>query len=170
LTDGLEADRSRLEELLVSHMSRLMRDVRSLSPAQWSDVELTMPQARALVFLGHGTRRMKELSAHLRSGMPSATSMVDRLVKNGLVERVKDPSDRRVVAIRLTGAGGEVVERFLRLGRLKYEALADALTLEELRTAVPAIEMLSEAAGRRRKASTSDSDAIQLEAPPAQQG
>jgi DNA-binding MarR family transcriptional regulator len=164
----LEGTREALEERLVRHMGRLMADVRSLSPVQWSEAELTMPQARALVFLGHGTRRMKELSAHLRSGMPSATSMVDRLVKKGLVERVEDRSDRRVVAIRLTAAGGEVVERFLRMGRMRYEALADVLTLEELRAAVPVIEMLSRAAKRRKGANQSETEGNGSEARSAQ--
>ena len=164
----MEGTREALEELLVRHMGRLMADVRSLSPVQWSEAELTMPQARALVFLGHGTRRMKELSAHLRSGMPSATSMVDRMVKKGLVERVEDRSDRRVVAIRLTAAGGEVVERFLRMGRMRYEALADVLTLAELQAAVPVIEMLSRAAKRHKGANQSETEGNGPEARSAQ--
>ena len=95
---------------------------------------------------------MSQLSSYLGSGMPSATSMIDRLVKKGLVERVEDASDRRVVSCRLTSAGHEVVEQFLRMGRTRNEALAGLLTLEELRTVVPALEILSNAAARRSRA------------------
>ena len=160
----MKKSRERLEELLAEHMARLMREVRSLSPAQWSDVELTMPQARTLVFLSHGPKRMSELSAHLGCGMPSATSMIDRLVKKGLVERAEDSSDRRVVACSLTPAGGEVVERFLRMGRMKYEALADILTEEELEAAIPVLEMLSAAARRHRDAAQSDEEESEMAA------
>ena len=100
--------------------------------------------------------------------MPSATSMVDRLVKKSLVERAEDRSDRRVVAIRLTAAGGEVVERFLRMGRMRYEALADVLNLEELQAAVPVIEMLSRAARRPKGANQSESEGKGTEAAAAQ--
>ena len=157
-----------MEELLVTHMERLMADMRSLSPARWSAVELTMRQARTLVFLSHGPKRMSELSENVGSGMPSATSMVDRLVKKKVVERMEDPSDRRVVTIRLTDLGVAVVERFLRIGRMRYEALADALTLEELEAAVPTVELLAKVARRRREAGVFQSEGIASEAEPAQ--
>ena len=160
--------RESLEELLVTHMERLMADMRSLSPARWSAVELTMRQTRTLVFLSHGPKRMSELSENVGSGMPSATSMVDRLVKKKVVERVEDPSDRRVVTIRLTPLGVEVVERFLRIGRMRYEALADALTLEELEAAVPTLELLAKAARRWKEAGALQSEIEASEAEPAQ--
>ena len=165
----MEETRESLEELLVVHMERLMADMRSLSPARLSSVELTMRQMRALVVLSHGPKRMSELSGNVGSGMPSATSMIDRLVKKKVVERVEDPSDRRVVTIRLTALGVEVVERFLRIGRMRYEALADALTLEELRAAVPTVELLAKAARRRKEAGVFQSEVKASEAEPAHQ-
>ena len=163
----MKETRKTLEELLVTHMERLMADVRSLSPARLSSVELTMRQMRTIVFLSHGPKRMSELSGHVGSGMPSATSMIDRLVKKRVVERVEDPSDRRVVTIRLTATGLEVVERFLRIGRMRYEALADALTLEELQAAVPAVELLAKAARRRKEAGVLQPEPNASEAEPA---
>ena len=54
-----------------------------------------------------GPKRMGDISTYLGRGMPSATSMIDRLVSKGLVERMADASDRRVVACRLTALGEE---------------------------------------------------------------
>ena len=51
-------------------MQRLMAGMRSLSPVRWSAVELTMRQARTLVFLSYGQKRMSELSENVGSGMP----------------------------------------------------------------------------------------------------
>ena len=92
---------------------------------------------------------MGGLSEHLGRGLPSVTSMVDRLVKKGLVERVEDPTDRRVVACRLTAEGSEAVERFWQVSRERRLALADALTVEEFEIVVPALETLNEALARR---------------------
>ena len=166
--EALEADRHELEELLVAHMRRLMSDVRSLTLAQWPEVELTMAQARALVFLSQGIKRMKDVSVHLRSGMPSATSMVNRLVNKELVQRIKDEADRRVVAIELTPKGEEVVDRLLRMGRMRYEALAAALTDEEISAAIPVLEMLSQAARRHGSPAAPESGSQPAEAVPAQ--
>ena len=38
------------------------------------------------------------------------TRLMDRLVKRGLVERERDPQDRRIVRVRLTAAGLALVE------------------------------------------------------------
>jgi DNA-binding MarR family transcriptional regulator len=145
----METSRTELVERFVELMGRMSGHMRSRTPVEWSELELTMPQARTLFFLSNGPARMGDLSAYLGSGMPSATSMIDRLVKKGLVERIKDASDRRVVACRLTEAGTEVVERFWRIGRMRREEMAGSLTLEELEVVVPAIEVLVNAIGRR---------------------
>ena len=92
---------------------------------------------------------MGVLSEHLGRGLPSVTGMVDRLVNKGLVERVEDPSDRRVVACRLTDEGKRAVERFWQVSRERRLALADALTLDELEAVVPALDIFIRAAARR---------------------
>lgn len=121
--------------------------------AGWQGLELTMPQARTMFLLHRqGPTRMGVLSEQLGRGLPSATSMVDRLVRKGLVERVQDPSDRRVVACRLTDEGTTAVERFWQISRERRLALADALTDEELETVVPALEILTRTAASREMA------------------
>jgi DNA-binding MarR family transcriptional regulator len=42
---------------------------------------------------------------------PDVTRLVDRLSKQGLVSREEDPSDRRVVLVRITDAGLTLLER-----------------------------------------------------------
>ena len=143
-----ENAREALATRFVEAMDRMRAGMRSRSPVTWVEPELTMPQARTLFFLGQGPKRMGDISAYLDRGMPSATSMIDRLVKKGLVERVEDPVDRRVVVCRLNALGEEVLEKFAQIGHMRLEALASALTMEELETVVPAIEILCDAASR----------------------
>ena len=107
-----------------------------------------MPQVRALLSLNEGPKRMSDLSTYLASSMPAATKMVDRLIAKGLAERTEHSSDRRVVACRLTAEGQELVDRFWRLGRMRIEALADVLDLNELEVVVRAMVILAEAASR----------------------
>ena len=146
----MEQDRQQLSERLVELMERMSFHMRPRSLGGWQDLELTMPQARTMFLLHRqGPTRMGVLSEHLGRGLPSVTGMVDRLVNKGLVERVEDPSDRRVVACRLTDEGKRAVERFWQVSRERRLALADALTLDELEAVVPALDIFIRAAARR---------------------
>lgn len=49
--------------------------------------------------------RMSDISRELMISKPAATQMVDRLESRGLVERVRDEEDRRVVSIQPTPMG-----------------------------------------------------------------
>jgi DNA-binding MarR family transcriptional regulator len=141
------------EQLVVRFAEALqgfLAQSRSRSLQEWTETELTMPQVRTLILLGHGPKRMSDLASYLGSGMSSATSMIDRLVSKGLVERIEDESDRRVVTCQLTGPGQEIAERFLRLSLSRMESTADILTLDELEVIVPALELLRDAITRRR--------------------
>ena len=155
-----ENSREALVKQFVELMDRMRVGMRSRSPVAWIEPELTMPQARTLFFLSQGPTRMGDISAYLDRGMPSATSMVDRLLKKGLVERIEDPQDRRVVVCRLTALGEEAVEKFAQIGHIRTEALADALTVDELEAVVPAIEILSAAISREANPSLPGSSRV----------
>ena len=148
----METFKEQLTEQLVDHLERMYARMRSEPTEQWSDLELTMPQLRTLMMLSHGPERMGAIAQHLGSSLSSATSMIDRLLDKGLVERVSGNEDRRVVVCRLTLAGQEEIGRFWRIGRNGIARIAVNLTTEELRTIVEAIHLLYTA--RQRAAGT----------------
>lgn len=57
-----------------------------------------------------GPQRMSQLAAHLGISQGSCTPQVDRAVAAGLVERRRDPSDRRVVQVTISAKGQEALE------------------------------------------------------------
>jgi DNA-binding MarR family transcriptional regulator len=59
---------------------------------------------------------MRQLARQLGITEGAATSVVDRLIRDGLMERRRDEKDRRIVKVRLTERGGEALTRDL--GRL----------------------------------------------------
>ncbi len=124
------------------------------NPTEWSDVELTMPQFRALDLLVSEPHRMSEIAASLGTSLQATTSLVDRLVDKGLVERAHDTADRRVVICRLTPSGMTEMDRFYRMGQARLDVLVDLLTDDELETVISAFGILSEAALRRQQSST----------------
>jgi DNA-binding MarR family transcriptional regulator len=107
---------------------------------------LTIPQIKTLTLLRHqGPQRMGSIATYLGSTLSSSTSIIDRLVDKGLVERVPDPDDRRVVICQLTPQGQEATEQFWRIGRTRVVELAERLDIEELEIVVRAMELLYKA-------------------------
>jgi DNA-binding MarR family transcriptional regulator len=73
--------------------------------------DLTFPQYNALLAVRDaGEVSIKLLAERLQVSPPSASTMVDRLVEMGLLERQQNPHDRRSVRIRLSPIGTESIE------------------------------------------------------------
>ena len=144
----MQTAKDQLTQTLVDLVERISAQMRPESGEEWSDLELTMPQFRAICLLGQGPERMGNIAGHLSTSMSSATSMIDRLVDKGLVERAPDATDRRVVTCQLTPRGREEMDRFLRINQLRLTRMAGRLTLEELQAVVDAMEILCSAAQR----------------------
>ena len=153
----MDSDRKVQIERISASMDRMSKLGRARMRENLAGFDMTMPQVRTLYFLSRGPQRMKDISDHLMRGMPSATSMIDRLVRKGYVERVPDPSDRRVVLCRITDSGREMLDRFSQMGAVRSEAIAESLTDEELDKVAPALEILVEAMARQAPAESDSS-------------
>jgi DNA-binding MarR family transcriptional regulator len=66
---------------------------------------------RLLAFTRHGELPLGKLGARLQVHPTSITSAVDRLEKQGLVERHPHPTDGRTTLAVITDAGRDIVER-----------------------------------------------------------
>jgi DNA-binding MarR family transcriptional regulator len=91
------------------------------------DGDVTLPQFRALVVLAvRGPQRSADIAEELRVNPSTGTRMCDRLVRKGLVRRIRSTSDRRVVRLRLTRAGHDIVEQVINYRRRELERLVAA--------------------------------------------
>lgn len=89
---------------------------------------------------GHGSEGVatQVIGKQLVSPVPDVTRLVDRLVRAGLVERCRVTSDRRVVMVKITAKGrellGDLDQRVLDLHRsqLAHMSAADQQRLNEL--------------------------------------
>ena len=97
---------------LVQRVQRAVHRSKSLHKPQPSAVatRLTMAQLRALITLDDGGQlTVGQLAERLGIGMSAASSIIDRLVEEGLADRRQDPVDRRRAVVRATPAGSESV-------------------------------------------------------------
>ena len=136
-------DRIRRIESLVKQISGLT----AFRPDTWRDVDLTLAQLKAVFLLRRAQpRTLTDLALALGISLTSASALVERLVRLGMVERSADVSDRRQVQIELSPDGASLVERLERqsrgellaaLGRMGEPGLASLETgLTELLAAV----------------------------------
>lgn len=110
--------------------------------------ELSLTSLSVLATLERtGPRRITDLAASEGVTQPSVTVLVTSLVRDGYVERLSDPADKRVVMVAITEAGAE----FLRTRRAgNIEVFGDAVAklsddeAATLTAAVPVLEHLRE--------------------------
>ena len=99
----------------VIHLLReLLHSLLVSSAPAWVDLSLTLPQLRVLFVVAHGGGcSVMHIARDLHIGEPTASHLVDRLVKAGLVHRDEDPEDRRRVLVGLSAAGEGLIGRLL---------------------------------------------------------
>lgn len=73
----------------------------------------------------HGSLPMSRVAELLGCGLPAATGIVSRMEERGLVVRLHDSEDRRVVTIRLSAEGAAEIRQ---LQESRRERMATALT------------------------------------------
>lgn len=141
--------KAELVERLALVADRMVAKSRQAAMQDWAGLDLTMPQLRALGFLGREPRRMSDLAAHLGSSVSATTSLIERLEAKGLVARAHGAVDRRVVRCGLTPTGRTLIERFWRRQRLQLASVADILDVAELTLVIEALELLAAAFEQR---------------------
>jgi DNA-binding MarR family transcriptional regulator len=106
-----EADDQLVNTVLEMYVALMRELLRSVAP-QWLQLDVTMAQMRVLFVLVHkGPSSIGTLAEALRIGLPTASHLVERLVRAGLVVRTEDARDRRYTLARLTSWGEELMER-----------------------------------------------------------
>ena len=85
-----------------------------------NNFDITPPQFNALLeLIYHGNLTMGELCSRLYLASSTVTDLVDRMEKNGLVARERDPEDRRVIRLRVLEAGHRLVDAVME-ARISY--------------------------------------------------
>ena len=126
--------------------------------SQPRDMSLTSLSTLATLELT-GPRRITDLAACEGVMQPSMTALVSTLERSGLVERRRDPSDRRVALVALTSDGTEYIRARRQAGLEVFAQLIDDLPADEVEalsaavTAITHIQRLDEE--RRNPTSTS---------------
>jgi DNA-binding MarR family transcriptional regulator len=93
-----------------------------------AELELTPPQVGLLRAIAAQPGQSQQALAQLLGTPPSRlVSLVDGLADRGLVERHRNPADRRLHALHVTADGEAMLERVLQVGREHDDAICRSL-------------------------------------------
>lgn len=94
------------------YMPVIMRGVFRRNENELFKGKITMPQFLILSFLfREGESNMTLLAKYMDVSTAAITGIAERLVRDNYAVRVYDPADRRIIKIKLTAKGNELVKR-----------------------------------------------------------
>jgi DNA-binding MarR family transcriptional regulator len=100
-------------------------------------------QIKLLVHLSaHGPQTMSEVADGLQVTTPAITGLVDKLEKRGMLERVRDQEDRRVVRVRLVPRAQQMAEAHVAERRRQMRAVLETLSPEEQQRFIKTLRLM----------------------------
>lgn len=151
------ASRDVLMDDALAELNGLMSYQRRAFCARPVHRDLSMPQLYILVTLQErGPMSVSALAQLLRISTPSASSIVDRMVEHGFVERTRVAVDRRVVHVQISSHGHAVVDELAGMKRDHVQRLLGAMTDDELYDVIRGMGALSRALARAQAAPSSN--------------
>jgi DNA-binding MarR family transcriptional regulator len=106
---------------------------------------ISVPQFRALAFVHrHPGVSLAGVAEHLGVTPPTASTVVDRLVRARLLVRTADPRERRRVSLALTPSGVRMFARLRGFARRRVQARLAGMPAADLRRIAYALSLLGD--------------------------
>ena len=107
---------------------------------------ISMTQLHVIHLLDHhGEMPMSRLAEMLDVSLSNGTGLIDRVEERGFVERIRVPSDRRMVMVRLTPAGRQMLDEIETIREQILRRVLDKLDTRQLTGVATAMADLREA-------------------------
>src|SRR5208283_1496002 len=133
-------------EELVELQRRIDRDRRQYELDAWMRLHLGIGQLKTLFFISNrGATTTGKLATALGVTPTNVTGIIDRLLEKNLITRTGDPDDRRVLLLRTTTQGDEMVTELRQKRRERMTELFSRLTDEEAAIVARALKYMVKA-------------------------
>ncbi len=99
-------EQNKLLNLILDNMKKIF------FPEDWLEIDMKLSKTELFTLLiieRHGEAIMSQIANKINVSMSTATGIIDRLVKKKYLSRARSESDRRIVLIRLTKKGKQIV-------------------------------------------------------------
>lgn len=114
---------------LLNIYGRKSRSYNSTARYYGNDEKLFLSEAHTIHHIGeHQGISMNDLAEITQRTKGSTSTMVDSLIKRGLVLKTKDSQDQRKVKLKLTDKGYQIYQYHEELDRKNYSSISDETT------------------------------------------
>ena len=139
-------DKKELIEQMIENQRRVDRDRRQYELDTWMQLNLSIGQLKSLFFISNrGATSLGKLAEALGVTPTNTTGIVNRLLKRGLITRTEKPDDRRVLLLRTTDLGDELITGLRQKRKERMKELFSRLTEEEAAIAAEALKIMVKA-------------------------
>lgn len=114
----------------------LTDNIKNLLFQDWINLDLKFSKSEIFTMLFIDKRKeitMSEFAEYINAPMSTATGIADRLVKNHYLKRERSDKDRRIVVLKLTDKGSQIVIDFKSVISKYFNIILDNLTEDEKR-------------------------------------
>jgi DNA-binding MarR family transcriptional regulator len=133
-------------EELVELQRRIDRDRRQYELDAWMRLHLGIGQLKTLFFISNrGATTTGKLATALKVTPTNVTGIIDRLLEKNLITRTGDPDDRRVLLLRTTPQGDELVAELRQKRRERMSELFSRLSEEEAAVVTQGLKIMVKA-------------------------
>lgn len=132
----------------VAEIEELLRNVSTILKKRGRDIlsnfDITPPQLDALLVLREfGELTMGELCQKMFLACSTATDLIDRMERNGLIERVRDTADRRVIRLKVLAKGSAVIDQVLEARRGYLVTILAEIDVADKERLIQSLEQLN---------------------------
>ena len=136
-SQALHEDEAPVNSLFFQMMRAVMHKPHSVQEME----SLPLAQLRLLWAVYHaGDAPMKDFSDRLEVSQSTVTQSADKLVRRGLIERIADPNDRRVVRLKMSETGRTLLNETAAENRVFMRSVWDAMSEVERASVVSGME------------------------------
>jgi DNA-binding MarR family transcriptional regulator len=133
-------------EELIELQRRIDRDRRQYELDAWMSLNLGIGQLKTLFFISNrGATTTGKLATALKVTPTNITGIIDRLLEKNLITRTGDPDDRRVLVLRTTPKGDELVAELRQKRRERMTELFNNLSEKEAEIVAQGLKIMVKA-------------------------
>ena len=133
-------------EELIELQRKIDHDRRQYELDAWMSLNLGIGQLKTLFFISNrGATTTGKLATALKVTPTNVTGIIDRLLEKDLITRIGDPDDRRVLVLRTTPKGDELVAELRQIRRERMTELFKNLSDKEAEIVAQGLKIMVKA-------------------------
>ena len=91
-----------------------------------------------------GELPMSKIGDRIHISKSNMTALIDKLAEKGLVERIPDKNDRRVINISITDKGNNLLKDWRKISNMEIKKILSTLSNEDLEKLYESVENIKE--------------------------